>query len=242
MANINQQWKKFMAVGCNHGYWADPTALDAVLKFKERYRPDTAIHLGDYMDVTSFRGGASESDKNTNLREDIEKGTLFIRQYQPTLLFNGNHDIRLWDKLTHHNAIIAQAAQSVVEDILESIPPKCEFVSTYNVFDSYRTLGDTKFLHGIMYNESAMRDHAEQFGKCVIAHLHKVGSMPGRNVYSPRCYCVGYLGDRDKFKYAERRRATSQWSQGFAWGEYTDSECRVRLEERNQEGEWKLPY
>jgi len=242
MANVNKQWKRFMAVGCNHGYWADPTALEAVLEFKQRWKPHMAIHLGDYVDTTSFRAGAKgTNDENTDLRLDMKMGVDFLTDYQPDILLNGNHDIRLWNAAGHHNAIIAECAQSLIDDIREAVPKKCLFVDTYNIETSFVQLGDTKFLHGFMYNENGVRDHAEQFGKCVIAHLHRVQSAPGRRSDKPTGYCVGFLGDVSKFKYASNRRGTSQWSQGFAWGEYSDNETIVRLEQRNKEGKWRLP-
>lgn len=236
-------WKKFLAIGCNHGYWADPTATAAMLKFAEDWKPHTRIHLGDYVDTTAFRSGArGTNDENTNLAEDMQKGLQFLKDYRPDILFNGNHDIRLWDNLKFHNAIIAQCAQALVKNIYEILPKKCIFVDHYDIRKSFLKLGDTTFLHGFMYNENAVRDHAEQFGKCVLAHLHRVASAPGRRSDNPQAYCVGYLGDGNKFGYAQRRRAVSQWSQGFAWGEYNEKECRVRLEERNKEGKWRLPY
>ena len=42
--NINKGWKRFMAVGCSHGMYADPKAIDGVLKFKERWKPHMTVH------------------------------------------------------------------------------------------------------------------------------------------------------------------------------------------------------
>jgi hypothetical protein len=242
MARINHKWKKFMAVGCSHGYWADPTALEAVLKFKKAWKPDMAIHLGDYMDETPWRAGAGDVDNLHNLNLDIEMGLDFLTRFEPNLLFNGNHDIRVWEALDKGDAIRRAKAEDVIQSIHRILPKHTEFVESYNIMSpSVRTIGDTQFLHGVMYSENAVRDHAAHFGKCVFAHLHKVAIAPANRLDSPSGYCVGYLGDINKFSYAVRRRAISQWSQGFAWGEYSDKECIVYLNERNREGEWHLP-
>lgn len=236
----NRKWKKFIAIGCNHGYWADPTALEAVLKFTRSWKPDTRIHLGDYLDTTSFRSGAGAKDHQGEIMNDLKVGIDFLKAFEPTILFNGNHDIRIWESLNDHNAQRKYAAQEITKQVQQAISKKTDFEIDYDIRKSIRVLGDTAFLHGFMYSENAIKDHASHFGKCVIAHLHKVASVPASRVDSPVGYCVGYLGDGDKFDYAIRRRAVSQWSQGFAWGEYSDKECVVWLNERTKDG-WRLP-
>lgn len=242
MARINHKWKKFMAVGCSHGYWADPTALEAVLKFKKAWKPETAIHLGDYMDDTPWRAGAGAKDNAEDMELDVAAGIDFLAKFEPTLLFNGNHDIRLWESLACHDSIRRQAANSNVKRIKAVLSKRTEFVEEYSIKKAaVRTIADTNFLHGVMYSENGVRDHAAHFGKCVFAHLHKVAIAPASRMDSPTAYCVGYLGDINKFDYASRRRAVSQWSQGFAWGEYSDKECIITLCERQKEGEWRFP-
>jgi len=229
-----------VAVGCNHGYWADKSALKAVLSFVEDYEPDTRIHLGDYVDTTSFRTGATSKEHTEDVIHDLSAGVDFLEQYEPTILFNGNHDIRLWESLDDTNAHRRFAAEEMIRKIRGVLPKGVDFEEDYDIRSSVRIIGDTAFCHGFMYNDNAIRDHAAHFGKCVIAHLHKVAAVPASRVDSPVGYCVGYLGDRTKFDYAIRRRAVSQWSQGFGWGEYSDKECIVWLNEKGKSG-WRLP-
>ncbi len=56
--NIVRKWKKFFAVGCSHGHLADQSALATALKFKSAWKPDTVMHLGDFMDLAALRSGA----------------------------------------------------------------------------------------------------------------------------------------------------------------------------------------
>lgn len=230
-----------MAVGCNHGSWADKSALAGVMEFKRLWNPETRIHLGDYMDTTSFRNGAGIKDHLGEIKDDLLKGVEFLEQYEPTLLFNGNHDIRVWESLDDSNAHRRFAAQEIIKSVRDAIGKKTEFVEDYNIKTSVRTIGDTNVLHGFMYNENAVRDHAAHFGKCLFAHLHKVAAAPASRMDSPVGYCVGYLGDESKFDYAARRRALAQWSQGLAYGEYNDKECMIWLIERSKGGEWRFP-
>jgi hypothetical protein len=242
VANVVRQWKKFVAISCSHGHLIDPVAAKSVLKFIELYRPHTRIHLGDYVDTAAFRSGAiGTEDEAISLDSDVCKGAAFLKEYQPDVLLNGNHDWRLWKNAEHWQQIRAEAARSLISKIRAAIPRKCVFIESYDIRHSWYTLGDTKFLHGWFFNENAIRDHAEHFGRCVIGHVHKVGQSAGRRFDSPTAYCVGMLGDPVLFQYAAQRRATSQWSQGFAWGEYSESKCMVNLSMRDGP-EWRLPF
>lgn len=244
MANIQTSpFKRFLAVGCSHGHLADPTALSAVLDFSARWKPHSRIHLGDYMDVAPFRSGAQGThDEVIPIPVDLTAGCQFLREYRPTHLINGNHEERLWAKMHHQNAIVSHAATSVVKEIYALTKKmRTQFVDHYDIRRSWITLGDTKFLHGWMYGESAIRDHAEQFGKCVLAHLHTVGEAAGRREGGPKAYCVGSLADFHKMDYAKNRRSTSRWANGLAFGEYNDKETVIWLTQRLPSGLWRMP-
>ena len=58
MANIAHRWKKVLAVSCSHAKYCDKEALDAVLRFKNDFKPHTTIHLGDFVDLTALMSGA----------------------------------------------------------------------------------------------------------------------------------------------------------------------------------------
>ncbi len=42
-------------------------------------------------------------------------------------------------------------------------------------------------------------------------------------------FCVGTLGDLDKFTYARRRRATSRWNAGVVFGEVCEGDAQLWL-------------
>lgn len=234
-------FRKFLAIGCNHSTLADPIALDAVLAFKKTFSPDTVIHLGDNFDLAALRSGAKGTkDESASLEDDIKAGTEFIERLEPNVIFDGNHDRRVRNLVGHPNAMTAYFARQLcneLDDLARRLKAK---QIPYDIDAGWLKLGDTLFGHGYMYNQMAIRDHAETFGKCVIAHLHRVGQERGRALNSPTAYCVGYLGDKAKFTYADTQRSRLAWSQGFAWGEYSNDHCIVRLEEKSPAG-WRLP-
>jgi predicted phosphodiesterase len=232
-----------MAISCSHGHLVDEATWAEVLDFSRRWKPETRIHLGDYVDTAAFRSGAQGTpDETVNLASDKSAALKLLKEYRPTHLLNGNHDDRLWRSMGHHHAIVAEAARSMVQDVKKLVERmKCHHVETYDIRKSWIQLGDTKFLHGFMYNENAIRDHAEHFGKCVFGHLHKVGEAAGRRTDNPKAYCVGWLGDTNKVDYSKSRRATSQWAHGLAYGEYCDSETVVWLSEKGKGDGWRMP-
>lgn len=243
LANINSTWKRFVAIGCSHGHLEDRTAINSVLKFCSSYKPHTRIHLGDAFDTTAFRSGAhGTKDEAEKIGPDLNSGLRLLEDFAPTHYLIGNHELRIYRDMNHPHAIRAHAAGCMINDI-RSLMNKlnAKFVEHYDINRSWITLGDTKFMHGFLFSEAALRDHAEIHGRLVMAHLHRVGMEPGRVIGSPMAYCVGTLANISKLEYASTRRSTTRWSQGFAWGEYNDKRTIVRLEERGHESQWRLP-
>jgi len=241
--NITRKWKKWMAVSCSHGDHIDPEARDAVLSFQSRFRPDTTIHLGDFVDMAAARGGAmsdpNAADRAASVADDLAAGVDFLQELRPQHILYGNHEDRLF-KLAHSpNALAAHAATIVIQEI-EATAKKLKARTYEYDIRSHYTLGGHKFLHGYMFNMSAIRDHAETFGNCIMGHLHRVGQEPGRTLQSATAYCVGMLMKFDA-SYAKTRRATLAWSQGFGYGYYTDTQITVNLCERKPNNPWMLP-
>jgi len=232
--NILTSRRKFLAVGCNHGTYADDAMTRALFRFKAEWKPDTVIHLGDAFDTTAFRAGAHGTpDEGASVPEDVLAGLAFVNELEPDLWFMGNHEDRVWKLASHPNALVAYCATVVKGMIAEQARElKAELVLYGSIADpnSWRTLGGTAFSHGFMFNENACRDHVEYLGRsCVIAHLHKVQSQPGRVLGHHAGHCVGTLCDIPAMGYAKARRSTASWSAGWAYGEYTDDSCEVIL-------------
>ena len=243
MANITRKWKRFLAVGCSHGNLVDPKSAEAVLEFKARWKPDTIAHLGDFVDVSAFRGGAKgTSDESEPITPDIDAGLLFLEKLRPTILMNGNHEARLWRLQNHHNAIVADCAGQIVNRIrMKADKIKARYVQGWSIRD-YAKLGDYKLMHGYIFNENACRDHAEAHGNIIFAHTHRAGVAKGRRDDNPTGLCVGTLSDIPNMDYASANKSTHSWCAGFVWGEYTDNRAVCWLHEQPQgQKEWRLP-
>jgi len=236
-------WKRWMAVGCSHGSEIDPEARKAVLTFKDRWKPHTTIHLGDFLDLAAFRSGAvrdsNDADHAANISDDLSDGISFLHELAPQIILCGNHEARLWHLASSPNALLAHAATLTIQRITETANKLRATLRPYGIRE-YVEIGGTKFLHGYMFNTAAIRDHAEAFGDCVIAHLHRVGHERARNLDGASGRCVGMLARFD-MAYASTRRATLAWSQGFGFGYYKERSCVTYLCERKKEQPWLLP-
>ena len=56
--NVVSSYKRVMAISCNHGNRANRNAISAAILFREAFKPDEVIHLGDNYDLSSLRTGA----------------------------------------------------------------------------------------------------------------------------------------------------------------------------------------
>lgn len=227
------KWKRLVAIGCSHGGLQNKEATSAVLAFVERWKPVVRVHLGDAYDTAAFRTGArpnsGDADEATPIAPDIAAGVKFLSQYRPTHFCMGNHEHRLV-KLTHHyNEVIACAADSVLRQCLEPIKRYNAKLVEYHISKGWHTIGGYRFGHGYMFGENYLRDSAETFGNCVVAHAHRAGMAKARRLDNATAYGVGTLADIPAMDYASGRRSTLSWSHGMVFGEVSDTNAHLCL-------------
>ena len=250
--NIGKTYKRVMAISCNHGNRANANAISAVLLFREQFKPDECIHLGDNYDLASLRAGAlkdqNDSDAVDDYMGDLEAGREFLNSLRPTVFILGNHDERAKRYLRHHNAVVRGYAEAVWTRMVEPIDRHCHtFIDTHDVLDrSWYKLGGAKYGHGILFSENFLRDTAETWGGhkeiCVVGHAHRAGIAHGRTSGNPVAMSPGCLADISCMEYAHKRRSTLAWSFGIVFGEYTDNHSQLYLHQWNQhETQWNLP-
>jgi len=182
---------------------------------------------------------SNDADHAADVAGDLMAGIEFLHELEPNQILCGNHEARLWKFSKSPNALLAYAANLTIQKIEETAKKLRAPITPYGI-RNYVELGGTKFVHGSMFNVSAIRDHAETYGNVVMAHLHRVGWERARNIDGASGYCVGMLANFD-MPYASERRATLAWSQGFAWGHYCDTALTVNLCERKKGLPWLLP-
>lgn len=222
--------RRFVAVTCSHGRHLSPAVASELAAFLADYRPEVRIHLGDVWDTTAWRAGADgTADETSDIDADFSAGADFLRQYEPHLVFLGNHDVRPYRQLQHPKAIIRKAARDCVDEMEKIIRDelKAELVP-YHIQHGWRLIGGTAFGHGYMYSENAVRDSVEMLSRPVImGHVHTLQSQPGRIMGAPMGHSAGLLADISSMDYASTRRATLRWLNGWIYGEFTPTKTRV---------------
>jgi hypothetical protein len=245
---VVRKWKRVMAVGCSHGSRANKQALAAVLRFRDSYKPAHVIHLGDAYDLSALRAGAlanpSAADAADDYMDDIDQGRKFLNDLRPTVFTLGNHDERAKMYLTHHNAVVRGFAEAVWQRMIEPIKRHTKvFIEHHGVLPNcWYELGGYKWGHGTLYSENFLRDSAETWGNCVVAHAHRAGVAYGRRSDGPCALSPGTLADVPAMEYAHRRRGTLAWSHGIVFGEVTGDKAQLYVHQWPQhEKVWTLP-
>jgi hypothetical protein len=218
--------KRFVAVSCSHGYLADRKAQQHVIDFCRDFKPHTKIHLGDFTDTTAFRSGArGTADEGKDVDADVTAGLTFLEQLEPDVVFNGNHEDRVWRYLDSPSALISKCAHDTVKHLTKFIRGslKARYVDHYDIRRSWLRLGPYTLGHGFMFGLTAARDHSEMLGNCIIGHTHAFEVARGRRSGGATCIAVGMLADGDKLTYAHGRAATNKWTTSFISGEYDEN-------------------
>lgn len=235
-------WKRILAVGCSHGIHADPIALAAVLKFRNEFKPDVCIHLGDAVDATALRSGAKgTNDESAPIAPDVDGGLDFIQKLRPDVYFWGNHEDRISRLRASSNALWSFAAQQIHEGIRYLCAKQRTRIVPYDGIHQGIHFGGVRYMHGVFFNEMCCRDHAESFGNVVFAHAHRAGVATGRRCDKPKGYCVGTLTRFENMDYAKARRSTLGWSQAFVWGYFKNDKSQLWLHEHHGGKNWLLP-
>ena len=235
-------------MGCTHAGHLDLKAWGEVMKFKQRFKPDTTIHLGDFLDTSCWRAGARNSpddpDKGSSFSEDYLHGIgqlkeLFSGGEHVTLM--GNHEWRVFGLTKSSSAVVAYAAEEGVKAIEGALKKLKSRMFPYDVEKGVFLLGPMACVHGYSCGEAALRDHCEMYGRSVLmAHTHRPEQVRGRTIGSPMGTCVGTLMRIQDAAYARHRRATLRWAHGCAFGEYCSDAVQTWLA-TPVKGEWRFP-
>jgi predicted phosphodiesterase len=234
-------FKRFVAVGDNHGDLIHRKDAEAFLSFVDSFKPQYRIHLGDNFDFRNLRRGADPREEGDDMAPDLNAGFDFIDKYRPTHFLCGNHDYRLWRATEDARGLVRQYARDGVAEIKSRLGKSCEF-RPYHFRAGVLTIGDLNFLHGYHCGENATMQHARIYGRCIFGHLHRNDSARARRLDVAEAVCVGGLGDHESMTYADQRTATLAWGRGWAYGVINDRTGQSAVWTAKKIGEkWLLP-
>lgn len=236
-------WRRVMAVGCSHGEFVHPVIRAQVLEFKRRFKPHYRFDLGDLMDTACFRSGAAGTkDESHSSRDDKAAALKWIAEYEPTHLAWGNHEWRLYELSTHPKAIVRDLADEMWGQ-LEAAAAKVKAKTVpYDIEDGWHYLGGMAWGHGFMYNQFAVRDHAEMLGcPVVMGHLHAPHQVEGRTIKDTCSYCVGAMADDRNLTYGRRRRNSVIHGHGIVYGEVSEDKAHLHLLRSQNNNPLRIP-
>lgn len=244
--NITKKWTPILAVGCSHGHLIDPDAAENILRFRwGGFNPKVVVHLGDAFDFTSLRSGAvgnpHDGDNAVDIDADVEDGLDFLRELEPTHYCYGNHEDRLNTFESHWNARYQHTGRTIKAAIRKELAKGVRILETWDQ-TSWFTFGGVRFGHGVYFGANFLRQSADAFGNCVIAHAHHPGFATGGRLDHPRALSVGCLRTIQTAGFAKARRATLAWGHGFVWGEFCDTDAALWVHaEPGDRKVWRLP-
>ena len=224
---MKRTWKKWVAVGDNHGAMVDDASRRAFLKFVDHWKPDLKVHIGDNFDLPGLRMGISSEDSAAadDLSEDLFAGFNFMEQFSPHVYMIGNHEDRLWRIAeTHSRGVMRYAAQDVIERIKKQCRRLKIKLYEYNAETGVHRVAEGKlaFAHGYSANMNSVKQHATHFarsgGTVIMGHLHRVEVQTGQRQGGTWGYSIGCLANYSEMRYAKHRLATASWENAWAFG------------------------
>jgi predicted phosphodiesterase len=250
---INRNWKRILAVSCSHAKYVDPVAWKAVLEFKNRFKPHTILHLGDFIDLTALMSnGNGSGSTGDEIEPDIDTGLVHLRELmhgcKDPYILCGNHEDRAW-KLTHaKQASVAYAAFQITNTIQKTAQDLGARLIPYSGIEQIVDIADIGFTHGTIYNEQAAAHMAAHYcdgkrRKIVFGHTHKVAVASAKTKHGGTGYNIGTLTARGSLEYAKTRPSTFAWTQAFLWGYYHEetNQSSIHITQRQNGEQWYLP-
>ena len=257
---IVRNWQRFLVVGCIHSTRACPVAVQSIVDFILRWKPDVVVVNGDLLDLEAFMGSVKDRDGVEPVADDVDEGIRILNliadaclQVGAHLVFNeGNHEARLWRAISGNNETAAFAAFRIQSDIKAVVRRAGgTYVEYRGIWTGY-LLGETLLItHGSVFNVNAARDMAQAYAKggistVIFNHTHSPGWAIGNRDDSPMGINAGTLQRRASplASYSDGRLKTFSWMPGCAFGEFADDVAvpSLYVHPLTLEGKpWRLP-
>jgi predicted phosphodiesterase len=257
---IIRKWQRFLVVGCIHSTRACPVAVQSIVDFILRWKPDVVVVNGDLLDLEAFMGSVKDRDGVEPVADDVDEGIRILNLFANAcleagsyLVFNeGNHEARLWRAIAGNNEAAAFAAFRIQSE-MKAVVRRAggTYVEYRGIWTGY-LLGETLLItHGSVFNVNAARDMAQAYARggistVIFNHTHSPGWAIGNRDDAPMGINAGTLQRRASplASYADGRLKTFSWMPGCAYGEFADDVAvpSLYVHPLALEGQpWRLP-
>ena len=230
--------ERFVIVSDTHGEYQDDSAVEAAFDFLKHFKPDTRIHLGDFIDLAALRHGAGEYEKSKGLKADSLAAVNFMKRLDPQVVLMGNHDHRL---IREAKEARSAALQEYCHDVWSGINQvlKDSTVVPYGKRSGFQ-YGNYWLIHGYHNGLYAPRQAALTYGNVIMGHIHAPGVMPAGTLHGAVGHSCGALCKLD-MEYNLSHANTLRQAHGFIYGVKTSSGKLVIWHAASMEGSWYFP-
>lgn len=230
--------ERILICGDVHGDHHDGRAVDALLKFKEDFKPQHLIMLGDIWDFAALRKGASAIERSINCKQDFDDGCGFLKKFfkgraKTKTVTWGNHDHRIVEAMDSPCGVTSDFGVDKYNEIKRLF--KKLGITDYRwdtavVFELY----PFRFIHGMTSALNAMgvnaRAYAGKFPCVVTGHNHFAGywrepSYDRKEGFSCPCLCSL------KPDYARRNIRKLRMSRGWIYGWFDKDDYQLYIAE-----------
>lgn len=212
---------KAIVMGDMHCPFHDMTAIDAVLYYIRKTRPDVVVLNGDILDC--YKASRFMVDpKSRSLLEEIEIGRGLLGHIDKLLpascklvWMDGNHEMRLkkyvWSRAPELDGLL-------------TVPKLMEFKGMdieYHEYGDIYQIGDVIIKHGNRYSSisggySVKKEMDAESSSIVMGHTHNLAliyrTYRGREAFGVE---TGHLSDVSQIDYLQDKGGTANWQQGF---------------------------
>ena len=236
-------FKKFLVCADSHGHLVNADAKRKFVEFKKSWKPHYTVCLGDILDLTSLRKGASDEDRQIGVAEDYKAAMQFL-DIGFDYLCLGNHDVRLWEAAQYStNGLMREHCEELVKaSEREFAKRKIKWIP-YHV-EKYLQLpeGGPKLLHGFLAGMNPAKAHFERFGSCLFGHVHAPSGYVAKHIDGGQAFALGCMADIELMTYAQRYPNRLGWRNGFLYGLINEKTSAWQAWHVNREGDdWISP-
>lgn len=205
-----------------HGIEQDKGAVASFLEHTKQFKPDLKVFGGDLWNFAALRRKADENERVIRLKEDFVSGLEFLKEFHPSVVILGNHDIRLWDRVKRERVKSTGWLAELCETYLTQA---LEFAEKHNIrllrYETRRGVYKVKgmsFAHGFGSGDSLTQKMAEVYGNVIHGHGHKIERVTAMcSGYPVTGYQVGCLC-RNDMDYARADLGALRQEQGWGYG------------------------
>lgn len=241
MAKKKSKWVKFLYLPDVHGDHVNRKAWEVVKKFKAEFEPDRVVMGGDVMDLRAIRKGASREEQAESLEPDFDIAMGLLREIEPTDWTLGNHDDRLWDLARSDAGPMGDLGRYMVQRIETWGRVNGVEIYPYHV-NKFCQLGPKlSATHGFAANKHTASTMANTYPNGTLCgHRHNVDYYKAPSLDHREAWLCGCLCDVWQ-EYNKKRFATFQHVNGFAYGEYRESDGLYDVQIAQERfGEWRF--